>query len=297
MPSSPRQLFLPGRRRWSTWAIVLSVGIHALILLVRVNPWLVPPRRPPAIFVVIPPGSEGSRAVEMKFEQPGGAARKGRAAGITPRPEEPAPSPEPTPVTPQPEPVAPAPAPVAPVPAESVGTADSLRPRLYRIGPALGQGKLWVRPLPAPPRELAEAITRTHLELVDSAVAAIVQQYIDSVLSAPAAPGAAPPSWTTQIFGKTFGIDSKYIYLGGIKIPSAVLALLPIKSGGVTMEYSQASRLAAIREDLAYASQRAQTLEDFKRAIKELRAERERLHKLQENQKKKPEKADSTKKP
>ena len=63
------------------------------------------------------------------------------------------------------------------------------------------------------------------------------------------------------------------------------------------MEYSQASRLAAIREDLAYASQRAQTLEDFKRAIKELRAERERLHKLQENQKKKPEKADSTQKP
>ncbi|HEV8599341.1 MAG TPA: hypothetical protein VGQ69_08280 [Gemmatimonadales bacterium] len=297
MPSPPRQLFLPGRRRWSTWAIVLSVGIHSLILLVRVNPWLVPPRRPPAILIVVPPGSEGSQAVEMKFEQPGGSARKGRAAGITPRQEEPAPAPEPTPLPPPPEPVAPAPAPVAPVPAESLGTPDTLRPRLYRIGPSLGQGKLWVRPLPAPPRELAEAITRTHMQLVDSAVAAIVQQYIDSVLSAPAAPGAAPPSWTTQIFGKTFGIDSKYIYLGGLKIPSAVLALLPIKSGGATMEYSQASRLAAIREDLAYASLRAQTLEDFKRAIKELRAERERLHKLQENQKKKPEKADSTKKP
>jgi hypothetical protein len=141
---------------------------------------------------------------------------------------------------------------------------------------------------------LAQAIARTHLQLVDSAVSAIVQEYIDSVLSAPSAPGAAPPSWTTQIFGKTFGIDSKYIYIGGLKIPSAVLALLPIKSGGATMEYSQASRLAAIREDLATAAQRAQTMEDFKRAIKELRAERERLHKLQENQKQKP---DSVKKP
>ena len=117
------------------------------------------------------------------------------------------------------------------------------------------------------------------------------------MLSAPAAPGSAPPSWTTQIFGKTFGIDSKYIYLGGLKIPSAVLALLPIKSGGASMEYSQASRLAAIREDLAYAAQRSQTMDDFKRAVRELRAERERRRQLEENQKKKPEKTDSTKKP
>jgi hypothetical protein len=294
LPSPPKQLFLPRRQRWSTWAIALSVGLHALILLIRVNPWLVPPKLPLAIPVLIPPGSEGSRAVEMRFEEPGGAARKGRAPGITPRQEEPAPTPEPVPAEPQPPaPAQPAPVPVQPAPAESVGPADTARARLYRIGPALGEGKLWVRPLPAPPRELAEAITKTHLQLVDSAVAAIVQEYIDSVLSAPSAPGAAPPSWTTQIFGKTFGIDSKYIYLGGLKIPSALLALLPIKGGGATMEYSQALRLSAIREDLATAAQRAQTMEDFKRAVRELRAERERLHKLQENQKKKP---DSTSK-
>jgi hypothetical protein len=295
LPLPPRQLFLPRRKRWSFWAIALSVALNALIILIPVNPWLVPPRLPPAILVIIPPGSEGSRAVELRFEEPGGAARKGRAAGITPRPEEPAPAPEPVPVQqPPPAPAELAPVPVRPAPAESVGTTDTLRARLYRIGPALGEGKLWVRPLPAPPRELAEALTRTHLQLVDSAVAAIVQEYIDSVLSAPSAPGAAPPSWTTQIFGKTFGIDSKYIYLGGLKIPSALLALLPIKAGGATMEYSQASRLAAIREDLASAAVRAQTMEDFKRAIKELRAERERLHKLQEAQKQKP---DSVKKP
>lgn len=299
MPSPPKQLFLPRRKRWSNWAIALSVGLHALLLLVRVNPWLVPPHRlPPAIFVVIPQGSEGSRAVDLKFEEPGGAARKGHAAGITPRVEAPAPAPVPEPVKVEEAPpaaVPPAPPPTAP--AESAAVRDTSGPRIYRIGPALGQGKLWVRPLPAPPREIAEALTKTHLQLVDSAVAAIVQEYVDSVLNAPAAPGAAPPSWTTQIFGKTFGIDSKYIYLGGLKIPSALLALLPIKSGGATMEYSRAAGMAAIREDLATASQRAQTMEDFKRAVKELRAERERKHLLEENQKRKPEKADSTKKP
>lgn len=252
-----------------------------------------PARLPPAIVYLLPPGAEGQRAFDMPFPQPGGAARKGRAAGITPRPEqEPAPTPE--------QPTVPRPVPEAPIvvqraPAESVSAAPDSAPRpgVRRIGPAMGEGKLWVRPLPAPPRELAQTLAQTHAELVDSAVSAIVTAYIDSILSAPAAPGARPPSWTTQIFGKTFGLDSKYIYLGGLRIPSAVLALLPIK-GGTTLEYSQANRLALIREDLARASARAQTLEDFKRAIRELRAERERLKEIERNQRIKPEKKDSS---
>src|SRR3990172_1965264 len=227
----PPELWLPRPRRWSAWAIAISVGLHALLLLVKINPHLVLTRRPPSMIVLLPPGAEGRpQAVELRFEVPGGASPP-----------------------PPPPPAEPARAPGAP------------GPRNYRIGPALGEGKLWVRPLPAPPQEIAEALVRTHVQLVDSAVSAIVQTYIDSVLNAPAAPGAALPSWTTQILGKTFGIDSKFIYLAGLKIPSAVLALLPIKSGGMTMEYSQASRLAAIREDLAYAAQRAATLDDFKR--------------------------------
>lgn len=295
MTNPPRQLFLPSRRRWSRWAIALSVGLHLLLFLVQINPWLKGrSARPPSLIVLVPPGSEGSRAVEMRFEQPGGAARKGRAAGMTPRPEEPAPTPEPAKAEPQPEVIDTTPVVIAaPPPPAPVAPCDTCGPRFYRIGPALGEGKLWIRPLPAPPRELAAAIAKTQIQLVDSAVSAIVQAYIDSVLSAPAPPGAAPPSWTTQIFGKTFGIDSKYIYLGGLKIPSALLALLPIKAGGATMEYTQAARLSAIREDLAYAAQRAQTMEDFKRAIREMRAERERLRQIEQNQKQKP---DSVKK-
>jgi hypothetical protein len=268
--------------------------VHALFFLLRFAPWLPPSRLPPSARIVVLTGSEGSRAVEMRFQEPGGAARRGRSAGITPRVEEPTPVPE-TPRPPEAQPtdtiVSAAPPVVA---ADSGAPRDTVRSRLFRIGPALGEGKLWVRPLPAPPRELAQALTRSHVELVDSAVSAIVQAYVDSVLNAPAAPGSAPPSWTTQIFGKTFGIDSKYIYLGGLKIPSAILALLPIKGGGTSMEFSQATRMAAIREDLAYAAQRSRTMEDFKQAVRELRAERERLRKLQENQRKKPEPRDTT---
>src|SRR3989441_12824467 len=36
------------------------------------------------------------------------------------------------------------------------------------------------------------------------------------------------PTWTTDVAGKTIGIDSQYIHVAGIKIPTAVPALLPI---------------------------------------------------------------------
>jgi hypothetical protein len=293
----PRNLWLPRSKRWSTWAIAISVGVHALLFLVKVGAYLPPSRLPPAQIFIVPPGAEGQRAFDMPYQEPGGAADRGSASGITPRPErEPAPAPEPE-VVPQPVPDAPPVVVQEPTPAPPARADTGAGPGIRRIGPAMGEGKLWVRPLPAPPRELAQTLAQTHAQLVDSAVSAIVQEFIDSILSAPAQPGAALPSWTTQIFGKTFGLDSKYIYLGGLKIPAAVLALLPIKGGGVTMEYSQANRLALIREDLARASNRAQNLEDFKRAIRELRAERERLKELERNQKLKPEKKDTTKSP
>ena len=288
------ELWLPRPRRWSTWAIAISVAVHALLFLVKVGAYLPPSRLPPAQVYLVPLGAEGERSFDMKYQEPGGAAKKGKAAGITARPELEVPTPTPEPERIEAPPVE-APANLPPAQPADTPSVPAPRPpgRTVRIGPALGEGKLWIRPLPAPPRELARELTRSHLDLVDSAVSAIVQAYIDSVLSAPAAAGAAPPSWTTQVFGKTFGIDSKYIYLGGLRIPSAVLALLPIK-GGTTMEYSQANRLALIREDLQRASARAQTMEDFKRAIRELRAERERQKEIERNQRLKP---DTTKVP
>jgi hypothetical protein len=280
------------RRKLSRWAIAISLAVHALVFLVRVTPWLPPSRLPPSIVILVPPGAEGERAVDMQFQEPGGAAEKGRDAGITPR-EKPKPAPTPEVAKPPEAPAPETPAVAPPQPAESVTTpAPSRGQGMVRIGPSPGEWKLWVRPLPAPPREIVEGITRSHVELVDSAVSEIVQAYIDSVLNSPSHPGERLPSWTTQIDGKTFGIDSKYIYLGGLKIPSAILAMLPIK-GGTTMQFSDANRLATIRDDLKYAAQRAQTMEDFKRAVRELRAERERQHELEKNQRLKPEKKDT----
>ncbi len=163
------------------------------------------------------------------------------------------------------------------------------------LRPSLGDGILWVQPLPLAPRELAERLTRTHYELVDSAVSVIVQRYIDSLLAAPTPLTNRPPSWTTQIGGKTFGIDSRSIHLGGLKIPTAILALLPIADGGGNIDLRYANRLADIQSDLQYAAQRAVSMDEFKRAIREIRERREREEAFERNRERPP--ADTSKVP
>lgn len=206
--------------------------------------------------------------------------------------------------TPPPAGTRPVPPPLEPVPevrpqvvVQDTGALTPVRPPVVagpptggvrQIRPALGQGTLWVRPLPLPPRELAQALTqRTHTELVDSAVSAIVQSYIDSVMASPTRPGAPAPSWTTEIQGQTFGIDSKFIYLGPLRIPAAILALLPITGGG-NADLVEGRRMAAIRADLEYASRRAQTMDDFRKAIREIRERREQEREFERNRRSAP---------
>jgi hypothetical protein len=61
------------------------------------------------------------------------------------------------------------------------GSACRRPPLIGRIGPGLAEGRLWVRSLPLPPKELAKRLEKSHAELVDSAVTAIVQGYLDSI--------------------------------------------------------------------------------------------------------------------
>ena len=299
MPKLPRDLFPPRDRRIPWLAIFVSLGVHSLLLLVRIGSWLPPPREPTDRILLVPLGTEGPRAVEMAFRDPsaGAAPRRPRTSGISALPtEETAPAPDRPPETDTATVVSQEPedtgrGPVGPVPARRMG----------RIGPALGDGSLWVRPLPLPPRDLARTLARTHAELVDSAVTAIVQAYIDSVLTA--APANAPlPSWTTRVGDQQLGLDAQWIYLGPIKIPTALVAgilnavgALPVGSSAELSDYTRYRALNQMREDVQLASRRAQTMADFKRAIRELRAEREREREFERNQRIPPtKKPDST---
>jgi hypothetical protein len=163
--------------------------------------------------------------------------------------------------------------------------ATSRRPALIgRIGPGLAEGRLWVRPLPLPPKELAERLTQQrHVELVDSAVNAIVQAYLDSIAADPASRTAGLPSWTTNVAGTKFGLDSSSIYIAGLKIPAAVLALLPIPAGNIDQNRAY-NHLMAMRADLQQAARRSQNLQEFKDMIRDMRLRKEREEEFERNQ-------------
>ena len=239
-----------------------------------------PPDTParPSIIVLLAPAAEGPREVPMHYRE--GLRSEGQAGrGVAPAPAPPRPVPDTRvvvepPREPDAEPV-------------DTGTAPSAPRRpvvIGRIGPDLAEGRLWVRPLPLPPKELAERLSgKDHADLVDSAVTAIVQGYLDSIAADPSARQAGLPSWTTNVAGTKFGLDSSNIYIAGLKIPAAVLALLPIPAGNIDQNRAY-NHLMAMRADLQYAAQRSQNLQEFKDMIRDMRLRKEREEEFRRNQ-------------
>lgn len=143
------------------------------------------------------------------------------------------------------------------------------------LGPAYGDGRLWVRAGEAELGIVGPASSaELHVARVDSAVRAKLKAFIDTMpRDSFALP--APPVWTIETEGgKPWGIDGQWIYLGDIKLPTAILALLPWPQGNY--EQSQrAAELARMREDILQAARRAQTAEDFRRYVDETRKRRD----------------------
>jgi len=265
-------------RRFRGIALAVSLALHSLLLLVVIEGRLpdVPGRRAPLI--IVPPGSDHPRTAPTLVYTPRTDQGQGRsgapARSVNPLPVEvPPPSPLPS-DGPRTLPDS------APVPRSPAGW----------LGASAGDGRLWVRPLPLPPRALAERLEPDHMALIDSVVTAIVQGYLDSIAREPGADQAPLPDWTTEVEGLKFGLDSRNIYLAGLRIPSVVLALLPIPATG-----NQSKALdkngAWIAEDLYRAASRSANLEDFKEAIRELRERKQREKDIERAQR---ERADSS---
>jgi hypothetical protein len=281
----PLDLRLPPRTPWPWIAILASVLVHSLLLFGWVSGRMPTIPRLPRQLIVLAPPSDGPNQVPMRYQLPRASAdrsgrrladnRKGTTGPHAVRPQLPPPV-RTIPTLPErrPDRVA--------MDTGSAPRSESRR-EVGRIGPELAEGKLWVRPLPLPPKELAQRLTRSKAQLADSAVTAIVQSYLDSIANDPASRNQEMPSWTTQIAGKKFGIDSKNIYIAGLKIPAAVLALVPIPAGNIDQNRAY-NHLMDLRTDLMYAAQRAQNMEEFKTMIREMRERKEREREFERNQ-------------
>ncbi|MES1259564.1 MAG: hypothetical protein ABUL71_03140 [Gemmatimonadota bacterium] len=267
--TTEREFRLPGRSRVPVWVWVLALAIHvplAFLLITRHRNNAAPPFTPRGLTL-----SDSVRTVPLPALQRGGASASPPKAA--PRAIS---APDMTPTVVSPSSTATAILPMVTDTPPTRAPSD--------LHPHYGDGRLWVRPLAESPRQIAKALTgKSAQQLTDSAVASMVQVYLDAMAKEQTANPTALPSWTTKIGGKTVGLDSKWIYLGPIKIPTALLALLPINLNGNMSDYQYNKSLQQMRSDLFEAARRSATYDDFKQSVKDLHDQTEQAREFRKN--------------
>ena len=140
------------------------------------------------------------------------------------------------------------------------------------VQPAYTDPRLWPQPVPFTP------VPKTVAQRVDSAVRAAFGIYVDSLATAAANKGRSPTDWTFERNGKKWGVDEQWIHLGKVKIPNAILALLPLNAqGNPTFNDPVTRREAAFRRaDILYHANRAVSEDEFRRAVKRIRERKDR---------------------
>lgn len=217
----------------------------------------------PLFYTIIPPAPP-----TLPELPPFGGTRRGKGpAGGLGRPVPNAAVPDTTP---------PLPAPVGKPDTTLAVSPSAVGPHIV-APPQVGDGRLWVTPRPALPAEVAGALYLPHAER-DSGVVRRLHAMVDSlnVIIDQEQRARQRPVWTADVAGKVFGIDSQFIHIAGIKIPTAALALLPISlPQGNYGEQMRARQLDEMRADLLQAARRTESLQLFRQYVRELRARKQ----------------------
>ena len=269
-----------GRPRRSPGAIAASVVLHGALTLLLVQALELPP--PLTRFFTRAPA-------EVPQE---------RVAFVEPR--RPAPEPEPTPAAvPRTAPVAPAraaaraaparlaapvevPDDVAPAPATpavptpiddgrgvvGAGGVGELPGAAAGLRPSYTGSVVWRRPL-------FDYETPANLsERLDSAVMGDLAAVRDSILRE--ATRRRPTDWTFERNGQRYGIDERFIRLGRISIPTALLGLLPIQQQANPTDLDRARRSQQLGGESREQARRSAANDDFDARVKSIRERRDR---------------------
>jgi len=282
----------PNGREW-----LIAAAIHILVIVIFVVAPLQAPRRR-ADYIVLQPADTAARIVFV----PGMRETRSRGPADTASRREPSRSrsgpPPPTPAaTPAASaavtttvaaaiaaaaaPAVPPPPPAAPAPRDTSPTMPAYDPNAVRVAPApqVGDGRLWVSPRPGLPASVAEVLYGDMAARRDAAVERLrvmvdsLNQILDQMQRE-----RQRPKWTVggTPENPTWGIDSAYIHVAGIKIPTPVLALLGnLLPQGNFDEEMHMRQLNYMRQDILQAADRAQSLQEFKRYVRELRDRRQ----------------------
>lgn len=139
-----------------------------------------------------------------------------------------------------------------------------------RLGPTFGDGRAWAA---APLTAVEKVEIALRVMEVDSGFRERLIEMIEA-LPPDSFAYADTPSWVADFAGGTWGVDQQWIHLGGIKIPTALLALLPFPQGNI-FQAREAQRYEMIRQEIINTARRQEDMEDIRKAIEELRKRRD----------------------
>ncbi|HXY20288.1 MAG TPA: hypothetical protein VEH83_09870 [Gemmatimonadales bacterium] len=282
---------LPSGGSWPRWWLFASVAAHFVVLTALVESSMSWHLGSPASRgrLVLTGAEAGDSTRRIVLYLPSAPSRRGAGEGEAPGHTAAAPAPVTVP------PSAPVDSGVPPVRigagGRDTGVVAIARPRagsgrgvrsVTNYTPQLGDGRPWVNPETGFGSGTATASREIR---IDSAVALRMQQLADSMEKNPSPDVNADPyvskPWTFRVGGKTYGIDSKGIHLGDFTIPTAVLAFLSTPQGNIDQARANQAYMA-MRADILRAAARAQTEEDFREAVREIRARKEKEHQEQQ---------------
>ncbi len=142
------------------------------------------------------------------------------------------------------------------------------------IGPAFGDGRLWEAVILG-----AVAAEQQVWGDKETELALIVAGMISSIIEDSLVVRGGVPDWVTTIGGQEWGIDSEYIHLGPIKIPTVLAALLGFAQLPQMGNYELAQQqqwLADVRNQILNQAQRMDQMQSFKRNVREMEARKRR---------------------
>jgi hypothetical protein len=181
-----------------------------------------------------------------------------------------------------------APLPVLPTPPSDTGSRG-VRPPAGQGGAATADGRQVfgtgveglstgrVDPRLVAPPGIPDGPVRNPILSPDVYVDAWVAAFWDSVATAQASRPRAPGDWTfDRGDGTKFGMDQSFIYFGKFKLPTALLALLPINAQANPSMVERNRALMSMKYEIDFHAQRAANEAEFRKAVDELRARRER---------------------
>lgn len=141
------------------------------------------------------------------------------------------------------------------------------------LQPSLGSGVLWIATIVLDEERGQLIRALGELANLDSALAARIVAYLDTVPADSFAVGRLPQEWAIDIDGEKWGISQGWLHLGPLKLPTALLALIPgIGNVGGSWDQGQAAAsLQRMRDDLMRAAERAQSMEQFRDYVNQTR--------------------------